>query len=66
MSGFAASLLRSLETGGLANFPTGEVGDLPFTAVVFTPFCLVAWDLDGTKLNTAAQAENHSKILITL
>ena len=65
MSGLAFSLLNSLGTGGLANLRTGGVSDLPFMVAVLRLFCLEAWDLEGTKLSTAAQAENHSKVLIT-
>ena len=66
MSGFVFSRLNSLGTGGLVNLRSGGVSDLPFTVAVLRLFCLDAWDLEGIKLSTAAQAENHIKVLITL
>jgi hypothetical protein len=65
MPGFVFSLLNSLGTGGLDNLRTGGVSDLPFMVAVLRLFCLEAWDLEGIKLSTAAQAENHIKVLIT-
>jgi hypothetical protein len=35
-------------------------------AAAFGLFCLAACDLEGTKLNKAAQAQNHRKVLITV